>query len=160
MKKIFILLIFCFVIVKGYSHDYPTHFLHDHNFASMPSFLENESIFVSIPTYSGGLLLGIPSYCAGLCLGIPYAFFKIGYVINNINDPILGDYSMPCASIDIGYRLGQYILGTPFYCIKKSLWDFPIYLYNLIIKKEEKSNESVEVTMKPSGDLSKEKEEK
>jgi uncharacterized protein YcfL len=100
---------------------------------TIPKFLADEGYLIIIPTYMGG---GTGAM-AGSLIGMPLRLALLPYDL--LVRPFTEKDSLfrlprriAAMSDDIGYRTGQYIFGMPFYVIKKSLWDAPLWGFNAV----------------------------
>jgi hypothetical protein len=87
---------------------------------------ENEGAFVLIPAEIGKYSFSI----VGVILIAP---FEIGYSVLN-DETSHPTRSMKLSELSFG-SIGNGLFGVPFYLVKKTIWDFPIYSWKIITGK-------------------------
>jgi len=101
---------------------------------------EKEGVFVQGPADIGGMILYVPGYLLGAVFGLVYS--PIGGLKSEPKkiDPM---YSMNIWGLGIGvitFGIGYYIVGAPFYFVKKILWNFPKRLLKRNKNKEKSTS--------------------
>ena len=88
---------------------------------------DNEGAFVNIPASAGKIIFTFIS----LSVVVPAEFTGDLLCLT----PQTPEYSLALCFKTFG-RLGEGLFGLPFYCLKKTFYDAPLYLWDAITKKD------------------------
>ena len=125
MKKIMLLVVLSFLILSNAC----TAMIPDSGPIRQPrtGIFDNEGAFVNIPATAGKIIFTF----AGLSVAIPAEFTGDLLCLT----PQTPKYSLPLCFKTFG-RVGEGIFGLPSYCLKKTFYDAPLYLWDTITKKD------------------------
>ena len=100
------------------------------------SFYLDESGFVEVPAKIGMFIVGFP----GTFIFLPPALL-IGAITRH--SFMLSWLMSTKASVATFGAIGYFSLGSPFYIVKKTFWDAPIFLWNSIFEEENETSNKI-----------------